>query len=143
MVQHQVEDEVVILLQRRDVLPGAQARVDRAEIGHRETAVRTPGVERQQVDHAERIGQVTLEERSQRLQRRLLGRLDRIPVGDQYGIALRPQRTGHGALAQLLVRLHNTEDAVRRSGAGIPAVEQDQSVANPLSRIDDAISLYC
>ena len=112
MVQHQIDDKVVTALQCSHVFPAAQLRIHRAEIRDRKSVIGTVGENGQQVHHAERIGQVTVQEGAQRLQWCPVRRMNAVTVCDQNNITVTPVRLLYCAGAQLPMYLEHAQDAL-------------------------------
>ena len=95
VVEDRVEHQVEVRAQPRDVVPGAVARLDGEEVLHRESVVRRPRVERQEVDAADHPLQMARTELRQHLQRWLAAFAHLVGVGDEQHVPLAdPFRSG-------------------------------------------------
>ena len=110
MVEHEVDHQAEARADREQVVPRAVLLGDRLAVAHREAVVARVRVERQDVHRADRVGEVRLGERAERLQRRHPVAPQVVGVGDEDRVGL--GEPAHARRARLLGE--QREDAARR-----------------------------
>ena len=134
VVDHGVEHQPEIVPEPRNVVPGAQDRIYRPIIHHREAVVRRVGIERQDVDAADHTAQVFAAEIGQGAQRGHPRLAHLVAVGDEDRVALgeltRPSSHGKQgeASGQPLVRCRRPS-RVRKGRSDDPGSYLAQSCA--------------